>query len=137
MVVQTDKGSEYKGEFDMYMHRNRVEHQFIATMNPHANGLVECVNRVIKSALQRLAAKCPEGKWCEVLGDIARSLRVLPMRALGYATYVHVFKAPAPLAIHNKIIQTVEPVLLETAEEDLGVTIGYKDESLQHLDKDN
>ena len=59
VVVQTDKGSEYKGEFDMYMRRNGVEHQFTATMNPRANGLVEHVNRVIKSALQRFAAKCP------------------------------------------------------------------------------
>ena len=46
VVVQTDKGSEYKGEFDMYMHRNGVEHQFTATMNPHANGLIERVNSV-------------------------------------------------------------------------------------------
>ena len=83
--------------------------------------------RVIKSALQRFAAKCPEGKWWEVLGDITRNLRVLPTRALGYAPYVHVFKAPAPLAIHNKVIQTVEPVSLEMAEEDLGATIGYCD----------
>ena len=72
-------------------------------MNPRANGLVERVNRVIKSALRRFAAECPEGKWWEVLGDIARSLRVLPTRALGYAPYVHVFKASAPLAIHNEI----------------------------------
>ena len=26
VVVRTDKGSEYKGEFDMYMCRNGVEH---------------------------------------------------------------------------------------------------------------
>ena len=66
VVVQTDKGSEYKGEFDMYMHRNGVEHQFIATMNPCANGLVEHMKRVIKSALQRFETKYPEGKWWEI-----------------------------------------------------------------------
>ena len=112
----------------MYMRRNGVEHRFMATMNPRANVLVERVNRVIKSTLQRFAAKCPEGKWWEVLEEIARSLRVLTMRALGYAPYIHVFKAPAPLVIHNEVIQTVEPVLLEMAEEDLGATIGYWDE---------
>ena len=53
VVVQTDKGSEYKGEFDMYMRRNGVEHRFTATMNPRANGLVERVNRVTKSSLRR------------------------------------------------------------------------------------
>ena len=100
----------------------------MATMNPHANGLVEHVNRVIKSGLRRFVAKCPEGKWWEVLGDVARSLRILPTRALGYAPYIHVFKAPALLAINNEVIQTVEPVSLETAKEDLGATIDYWDE---------
>ena len=63
MVVRTDKGIEYKGEFDMYIRRNGVEYRFTATMIPHTNGLVEHANRVIKSALWRFAAKCPEGKW--------------------------------------------------------------------------
>ena len=44
MVVRTDKGSEYKGEFDMYMRRLGVEHRFTATMNPIVNGLVEHIN---------------------------------------------------------------------------------------------
>ena len=70
-------------------------------MNPRANGLVERVNRVIKSALRRFAAEHPEGKWWEVLGYIARSLRVLPMKDFGYAPYVHVFKAPALLTIQG------------------------------------
>ena len=78
--------------------------------------------------MQRFATKCPEDKWWEVLGNIERSLRVPPMRTLSYAPYIHVFKAPAPLVIHNKVIQTMEPVLLETVEEDLGATIGYWDE---------
>ena len=68
VVVRTDKGSKYKGEFDMYMRRNGVEHQFMAAVNTCANGLVEHVNRVIKSALWRFAAKCPEGRWWEVRG---------------------------------------------------------------------
>ena len=32
-----------------------------------------------------------------------------------------------PLVIHNEVIQTLEPVSLEMAEEDLGATIGYWD----------
>ena len=30
--------------------------------------------------------------------------------------------------IHNEVIQSMEPVSLETAKEDLGATIGYWDE---------
>lgn len=128
LVVRTDKGSEYRGEFDFYMKSNGVDHRLTATMNPRANGLVERVNRVIKEALRRFAEECPGGKWWEVLGDVARSLRVLPTRALGFAPYVLVFKAPVPLAIANDVVQTIEPASLETAEEDMGRTIAYWDE---------
>ena len=107
------------------MRRNGVDHRLTSTMNPRANGMVERINRIIKAALRRFAAECPGGRWWEVLGDIARSLCVLPTRALGYAPYVLVFKAPAPLAIHNEILQSVEPTSLDTAEEDLQRTIGY------------
>ena len=51
MVVQIDKGSKYKGELDMYICKNGVEHSFIAPMKARANALVEHVNRVIKNTL--------------------------------------------------------------------------------------
>ena len=125
LIVRSDKGSEYKGEFDSYLRANGVDHRFTATMNPRSNGLVERANRIIKSALRRFAGACPHGHWWEVLGDIARSFRILPTRALGYAPYVLIFKAPAPLAIHHEILQTIEGVSWDSMEEDLAETISY------------
>ena len=78
--------------------------------------MVVRANRTIKS---KFADACPNGHWWEVLGNIACSMRVLPTRALGYAPYVLVFKAPAPLAIHHEILQAVGEVNWDTAEQDL------------------
>ena len=102
-------------------------------MNPRSNGMVECANRTIKSALCKFADACPNGHWWEVLGDIARSMRVLPTRALGYAPYVLVFKAPAPLAIHHEILQAVGEVNWDTAEQDLEQQVAYWEAFFEEL----
>ena len=78
---------------------NVVQHIFISTMNPHANGLVKRVNRIIKSALHRIGSKCPEGKLWEALGAISHNLWVLPTRTIGYVLYVHVIKTAMALTI--------------------------------------
>lgn len=36
--VRTDQGSEYKGEFDSLLMHFGIQHRYIATMNPRANG---------------------------------------------------------------------------------------------------
>ena len=88
-------------------------------MNPRSDVLVERANRVIKSALRHFAEACPHGHWWEALGDIARSFRALPTRPLGYAPYVLMFKALVQLAIHHEVLQSLDGVNWETAEEDL------------------
>jgi hypothetical protein len=37
-IVRSDRGTEYSGEFDLYLKGQGVEHRRIATMNPRANG---------------------------------------------------------------------------------------------------
>ena len=91
-MVRTDRGSEYRGEFDQYMQANGVHHRLISTEHPRANGLVERQNRTIKAAIRKFLAHCPSGRWWEVLADVARALRVLPSRALNMAPYVLVYK---------------------------------------------
>lgn len=53
---------------------------------------MERYNRVVKEGLRKFTAACPEGRWWEFLGDIARGLQIIPVRATGYAPYVLVFK---------------------------------------------
>ena len=110
LIVWSDKGSKYKGEFYAYLRINGVDLGFMATMKPRSNGLVEHANRVTKSALRCFAEACPHGHWWEALGDIARSFRVLPTRPPGYAPYVLIFKEPEPLAIHHKVLQSLDGI---------------------------
>jgi hypothetical protein len=37
-AVRTDRGTEYQGEFEDYLHTYGIKHRLIATMNPRANG---------------------------------------------------------------------------------------------------
>ena len=119
LIFWSDKGSKYKGKFDAYLSINGVDHRFTATMNPRSIGLVERANRVIKSAIRCFAEACPHGHWWEVLGDIARSFRVLPTRPLGYAPYTVTFKVPVPLAIHHNMLQSLDGINWESVEDDL------------------
>jgi hypothetical protein len=47
-VVRSDLGTEYQGRFHEYLVSLGVKHRPISTMNPRANGQVECFNRVVK-----------------------------------------------------------------------------------------
>ena len=127
LTVWSDKGSEYKGEFNTYLRANGMDNRFTATMNPRSNGLVEQSNCIVKSMLRHFAGACPHGHWWEVLDDFARSFRVLPTRDLGYTPYVLTFKAPAPLAIHHEILQSIDGINWDTAEKDLAESISYWD----------
>lgn len=41
VVVRSDRGTEYRGEFDAYLRRQGIQHRLISTAHPRANGLVE------------------------------------------------------------------------------------------------
>ena len=71
----------------------------ISSQNPSANGQVERFYQTIEANLCKFSIECPGGKWWEFLQDIARGLRLLPVRASGYAPYVLVFKQLPQLPI--------------------------------------
>ena len=91
-LVRTDGGAEYKGEFRAYLRDAGVHHRMISSRNPRANGQVERYNQTIKANLQKFAVECPAGRWWNFLPDIARGLRLLPVKASGYAPHVLVYK---------------------------------------------
>ena len=47
-VVQTDNGSEFLGEFDEYLTKINLKHQFIYQKSPKINGVVERFNRTVQ-----------------------------------------------------------------------------------------
>ena len=58
-----------------------VQHRYITTNNPRANGQAERMVRSIKEGITRCLADCPDAKWWEVLGDVARGLRLAISKA--------------------------------------------------------
>ncbi len=47
-VVQTDNGSEFLGEFDIYLQQTQIKHDFIYQKSPKINGVIERFNRTIQ-----------------------------------------------------------------------------------------
>lgn len=47
-VIQTDNGSEFLGEFHLYLKTNNITHEFIYPRSPKINGVVERFNRTIQ-----------------------------------------------------------------------------------------
>lgn len=46
--IQTDNGSEFLGEFDLYLREGNIPHQFTYPRSPKVNGVVERFNRTIQ-----------------------------------------------------------------------------------------
>ena len=65
--VRTDKGSEYRGEFDRYLTSQGIVHRVISTMHPRANGMVERFIRTIKATIRKFLAACEGAVWWQVL----------------------------------------------------------------------
>lgn len=47
-IVQTDNGSEFLGEFNPYLEKQSIKHEFIYPRSPKINGVVERFNRTIQ-----------------------------------------------------------------------------------------
>lgn len=53
-IVQTDNGSEFLGELNVYLEKENIKHEFIYPRSPKINGIVERFNRTIQEEfLQR------------------------------------------------------------------------------------
>jgi hypothetical protein len=47
-IVQTDNGSEFLGEFNLYLESEGIKHEFIYPRSPKINGVIERFNRTIQ-----------------------------------------------------------------------------------------
>ena len=86
-------------------------------MNPRANGQVERMNGVMKSAIRKCTTACPGGKWWEFLADIARSVCLLPAQATSTSPYVLVFKQYPEIPVEGHLQATSSDMSLEEVGE--------------------
>lgn len=69
--VISDRGTCFTSlEFGEFMKRNNVSHVKVATASAQANGQVERVNRVLKSALGKLSSPLNHADWSQKLSQI-------------------------------------------------------------------
>ena len=94
-----------------------IERRVTAAMNLRANGQVESMNGVVKSAICKCTAACPGGKWWDFLADIGRVVRLLPARATSSSPYVLVFKQYPEIPVEGHLRATSSYVSLEEVGE--------------------
>ena len=86
-------------------------------MNPRANGQVERMNGIMKSAIRKCTMACLGSKWWEFLADTARSVRLLPARATSTSPYVLVFKQYPEIPVEGHLRAMSSDVSLEEVGE--------------------
>ena len=67
IVVQSDQGNEFKGDFKAYLKAWGVQHRLCSIQNPRTNGLVERLDGTIKRGLKRFLSVMPRTYWWEFL----------------------------------------------------------------------
>ena len=132
-IVQSDRGPEYQGAFDRYMKANGIQHRLISTAHPRANGLAERMVRTVKALIRKFLLHCEGGRWWEVLGDVARAVRILPSRATGCSPYLLVFKMQPLVAVHHEVRALTEPEFLEQAEQRIEAEVGLWQELFKEV----
>lgn len=63
---------------------------------------------MVKQGIRKFAAACPGSKWWEFLPDIARAIRLVPMKATGYSPFVLVYKQVPKLPFPSALGQFEE-----------------------------
>lgn len=91
VVVRSDNGKEFQGDFKLYLQSMGVHHSQVLSYNPRANGLAERYVGAIKAGLRRLKGALPDEEWYTFLPEVLAGLRFLPTK-LGLSPYLMVFK---------------------------------------------
>ena len=68
-----------------------IKHTIILVCHPHANGLVECYNGIIRAGLSKMFAALPGVPWQEYLHEILVGLRLLPTK-MGLSPFFLLYK---------------------------------------------
>lgn len=96
----------------------------IISRHPRANGQAERYVREIKAGLRRFAVGCPDGNWWDFLADIARGLRIIPVRATGYAPFVLVYKQQPVVTLPAALRAFTEEELADGGDDHVEVLQG-------------
>jgi hypothetical protein len=101
-VVHTDGGTEFKGDFETYLHAHEIVHDTGTPENSKGRGVVE---RLVKTLKHALVASIPQGQlsdWPQFLDTVERATNHLPHSSLGnLSPWQFRFAEHAPPPIFN------------------------------------
>ena len=82
--ILTDKGAEFKGEFQKLLAKHEISHRLASREHPQADGLAERMVQTMKRALRKCLCDGGGEQWDELLPYIAMGYRMSKQKSVGY-----------------------------------------------------
>ena len=104
--LRTDNGGEYTStEFDKYLKKEGIEHQYTIPKTPEQNGVSERLNRTLVESIRSMLAdsKLPHRFWAEALSTAAYLINRSPTRALDNMTPFEAWYGKKPNVNHLRV----------------------------------
>ena len=104
--LRTDNGGEYTStEFDRYLKKEGIEHQYTIPKTPEQNGVSERLNRTLVESIRSMIAdsKLPHRFWAEALSTAAYLINRSPTRALDNMTPFEAWYGKKPNVDHLRV----------------------------------
>ena len=104
--LRTDNGGEYtSAEFESYLKKEGIEHQFTIPKTPEQNGVSERLNRTLVETIRCMLAdsRLPHKFWAEALSTAAYLLNRSPTKALHNKTPFEAWFGKQPNVNHLRV----------------------------------
>ena len=104
--LRTDNGGEYTStEFESYLKKEGIEHQYTIPKTPEQNGVSERMNRTLVEAVRTMLAdsRLPHRFWAEALSTAAYLVNRSPTRTLDGKTPFEAWYGKKPNVNHLRV----------------------------------
>ena len=104
--LRTDNGGEYTSiEFESYLKKEGIEHQYTIPKTPEQNGVAERMNRTLVETVRTMLAdsKLPHSFWAEALSTAAYLINRSPTKTLSDKTPFEAWYGKKPNVNHLRV----------------------------------
>ena len=105
-IFRTDNGGEFtSSEFESYLRKEGIKHEYTILKTPQQNGVSERMNRTLVEAVRSMLvdAKLPHRFWAEALSTAAYLINRSPTKTLGEKTPFEAWYGKKPCVKHLKV----------------------------------
>jgi hypothetical protein len=86
--IVTDRGPEWRGEFDELLFKNYVDHAITRGYHPQANGAVEKIVGILKVALRKTLIHKAKPDWTKALMSVIQGYRMSKQSSTKFSPYL-------------------------------------------------